>query len=1007
MKNINDIKIVDYNDNYAASLAEMWNRSSSNWGGYDSRYTADDIIEEHKNSDHINNFLAVNEDEVIGYCSFSEYKEDEGALYIPLLNVRPDYHGKKVGKKLVLTAVKRAVELNWPRLDLYTWPGNTKAVPLYKKCGFFWEKRDDKTHLMNFIPTILNTEAVNSYFKIFDWYQDSRRKIEIKPDGNKENNYGYYEYIWQKNNNKLRIGFDRRGRGIRLIETDDYLIRSFLPQNKKQELIFGREYNICYQIINKTGKQLDISLKGINNKNINFSLRKNIKVREEENITGKFYLNPVSEEQNKWRTHPSVVADLKINGKKALFKMGIASLAPVKLNLVIPDREIITGVETNCYLDIENNFEKEVDVQFRLPSATAVQFNKNNYKLSLNSRERSSVKIPCQINKNDFYSENIKVNVEWNKEEITFQKDITTIFRGRDSKFGGETEKKWFICNNKYLVTLNKNNNQINIKDYNAKWNKPMFLHPRLGLPFTPEFAKKRPEQVNVKIEENSILMEAVYQPDNYENLKMTSLIRLYSDGLVENSYKIVNDSDLSTEKDIWLGQGIHTNIYNSVIPYCYQIIEVYGSDTVELENWEGGKITENWIFNRVKDSTRGICWPKESQLKIDHWYLSVENNLGIIPARGSIQSRPVYMFLDTYQDYHQFRRFALNKNNLKEESNIITRDKIDVSINDKNPFIQGDIDIKMERYKRADLTGKVKIISKYDQFDPVLKRLNKKECKNKDVHINIANNKSKSKKNMMDLLQMKIDLDSFVFNREKAIFKVRNRDIILNKFLLPKKNDIEIYSVNNGPLTLQAATNFAPTLFSMKYQGKEWLDSSFPETKPRSWWNPWFGGIVFHPDGLKNISIKEADYSIEFVNIQDNKTNSWQGICIKNAYEQNEQYKGLVIKQYFLTLPGIPVLLNTNEIIQNTGYFFNNKKFISDIFLSPAEKIKDCWLEVEKDNGEVIRYRAGRTGYEIRAEKPLIYGGMDRRERLLIYQGGNKSQWGITNLEVIGDFIN
>ncbi len=188
-----------------------------------------------------------------------------GALYIPLLNVRPDYHGKKVGKKLVKVCVEWAIELNWPRLDLYTWPGNIKAVPLYKKCDFFWEKRDDSTHLMNFLPTVLNTEAVKDYFKDIDWYDDSIREIEVTPDGSEEDDYNIYQYKWKTKNHSLAMKFDRRGRGIRMIETDDYLIESILPEYK---LPFENKYKINYYIKNKTGKDLNVSIRGLNDKNI-------------------------------------------------------------------------------------------------------------------------------------------------------------------------------------------------------------------------------------------------------------------------------------------------------------------------------------------------------------------------------------------------------------------------------------------------------------------------------------------------------------------------------------------------------------------------------------------------------------------------------------------------------------------------------------------------------------------------------------------------------------------
>jgi len=254
-----DVRIVEFNPSYAKGVADMWNRSADGWNGSARNRTEETVLREHENSSHLNVFLAVKGEEVIGYCSLDEYTHDEGALYINTLNVRPDYHGKKVGKLLVLTAVKRTIELGWPRLDLYTWPGNTKAIPLYKKCGFFWEKRDNTTHLMNFIPTVLKTGAISSFFETADWYDDSTRIIEIKPDGRRENKFDYFEYCWEKDGKKLRVEFERTGRGMRLIETDDYLISMTLLHG--HEMVFGRSYKVAFDVVNKSGQPLNVAIR--------------------------------------------------------------------------------------------------------------------------------------------------------------------------------------------------------------------------------------------------------------------------------------------------------------------------------------------------------------------------------------------------------------------------------------------------------------------------------------------------------------------------------------------------------------------------------------------------------------------------------------------------------------------------------------------------------------------------------------------------------------------------
>jgi len=104
---MNKVKIVEYTPALAGAVADMWNKSSSGWNGATMARTPEMVISEHSSASHLNVFLAVTGDEVIGYCSLDKYTHDEGALYINLLNVRPDYHGKKVGKMLVLACVER------------------------------------------------------------------------------------------------------------------------------------------------------------------------------------------------------------------------------------------------------------------------------------------------------------------------------------------------------------------------------------------------------------------------------------------------------------------------------------------------------------------------------------------------------------------------------------------------------------------------------------------------------------------------------------------------------------------------------------------------------------------------------------------------------------------------------------------------------------------------------------------------------------------------------------
>ena len=110
MKNI---KIVDYEHKYAEAVAVMWQNSAKGWNGETFLTTAQDVVTDEENSIHLNAWLALYGELVVGYCNLYEYQEDTGALYIGMLNVRDDYQGRKIGKALVLKAVERPIELGW------------------------------------------------------------------------------------------------------------------------------------------------------------------------------------------------------------------------------------------------------------------------------------------------------------------------------------------------------------------------------------------------------------------------------------------------------------------------------------------------------------------------------------------------------------------------------------------------------------------------------------------------------------------------------------------------------------------------------------------------------------------------------------------------------------------------------------------------------------------------------------------------------------------------------
>ncbi|MCK4258352.1 MAG: GNAT family N-acetyltransferase [Halanaerobiales bacterium] len=994
MVNLQNIKIIEYNDSYAESLADMWNASKEGFGGTDALKSENSIIEEIANSGNIHNYLAIAADEVVGFCSFAEYQQDEGAAQIPLLNVSPDYQGKKIGKALILQAVQKTIDMEWPRLDLFTWGSNTKAIPLYKKCGFFWENDTDENvtiHLMNFIPTVLRTEALQEYFDILDWYNDSKRDIQIEPDGKSDNGFEFYEYIWEKDDVNLRVEFCRRARGIRLIETDDYLISCSIAE---PELTFGRSYLVNYELVNKTGKPLEVTINGFDNKNVKFSLNQSCTVDSTKTIVGEFYLDEINKEQQPSKTHPGVCSDIYINGKKATLKLGVAPKFPVQLDIVIPTVEHFVNTDSTGYCNVRNGFNEEVTIEFELVSNQFITFPHSTYKLHLQPRERQSISISYRVKNLGFYSEEIPVHIKLKQEEINFKKKITAVLRGHGCKFSAVYQHSWAIYNGNYELMLHKDGNRLSLKKYSIDPKITTILFPRIGLPFSMEFAKIEPTNVEFYEEKDLMVMKAYYQSKDFKGLELVSVTKLNNNGIVEYYYEINNSGKRETVNEIALCLGVFYNFENTFIPYEGQVLKVKGYEDAVFNYYDLEKVTENWLYSNDTKVSRGIIWSQEYKLESNGRYLLLTVNLGHIAGQGIVKTKPIFFTYQTFKDWEECRNFAFKKNITSHPQPI---NSLEMIINDNNPFITGDLNVTIKNYKQVNFSGDLTLRSKTNAFSPVTQQFTSEE------NIRETTVALKMQDGSIDVIELLVDFETYELNRQSLVLKT-NGDITEQVL---QDNGIDVYVVDNGVLKFKSAPDFAGSIYSLNYKGHEYLDSSYPTPTMKHPWNPWVGGLAWHMGDMNFASLLNEKSTAEFTKLCDHLGNEWSGLKLKMKIEANPQFAGLEIHQYYLTMPGLPLMVTTAEVIQNTGYYFNDQQISHEGFLKLDEDIKNTWFSAKNRNDELVKYKAGRVSQGTEAiDSTVIYGGANREASLFIYALDAWGVDGFNNMEINANFI-
>ena len=215
----NKVRDFQFTMEDAARLAECFNSfdESDSWPGgftHGDPYTAHTVLEEKKKRRDLRVLVAYSGDKIVGHCNVTNAEMDPEAAYVGTLGVNPRFQGQGYGKAMLIEAAETAARLGKRRMDLHTWPGNLKAMPLYKRVGYNWVP-GTRVLMESHIPGILNSPMFAEFFKRHYWYDTLKREIGQVPDDLVENGLGVYKYVFAaENGDRLEVRVDRDAKGI-------------------------------------------------------------------------------------------------------------------------------------------------------------------------------------------------------------------------------------------------------------------------------------------------------------------------------------------------------------------------------------------------------------------------------------------------------------------------------------------------------------------------------------------------------------------------------------------------------------------------------------------------------------------------------------------------------------------------------------------------------------------------------------------------------------------------
>lgn len=963
MKTLERVKIVEYEESMAAGVAKMWNESRDNWGGDAVVMTEQNVIDKEAKSTNLNLLLAIVDKEVVGYCGLSEYKEDTGALYIPLLNVHPEYQGLKIGKQLLVRAIEKTVEYGWPRLDLFTWPGNTKAVPLYKKCGFFWEDRDDATHLMNFMPLVLQMDALRPFFDKHDWYTASQRLIEVKPDGIKEQDYTFYEYRWEAGDEFVRIQFERTGRGIRLVETEDWQIEMKVPSFK---LLEKEEHEVTYHIVNHTDEPMEVYLNGKSSAIINHDRNVTDMVEDEWNVTVPTHVEVPGREPGPWKTHPVIESEVVINGALLPMKMGVFPIKAGKVEVRTVKKQWRAGQAGTIYVDLESRLEEKSTWKFKLPQQKVVEWDEPSQVATVREKGRLSLPVVVQLLKNDFLNEEVAVEVETESgRTFSFKTMLSLAFPGYGGKFGGESETHWYGYNGPHFVKIEKRNNIVDVGSIRSKEEPLTFMTPKLGEPYSEEFSKKDATLVEYIELAEAFVVKTSLQSESFSGVWLNSYYKIYGDGLIELQHEIINKGT-EEYKGMNLLQPIFPKFKAVALPEREGVMVGTEALIPFVEYFRGQEIFERWMFTTNREGeTFGLAWPEEAVGRKDDWRFAIEYSFNNMKPEEKVCVGPIQVGVNTVTKWPEWREMILGEDapsveekpvfELAAENGLISSVEQEVTHSFRSlltPYVHGTLTLEHEEERF------VKEVKPDQEMTA--------------VSIPIVYNKPGVK-----MLEAQ-------FRSPGRLADFSAYHIVTGKEEVKVNYVEDRWMVDNGVLQFAAAPSYFPGVYSLVYKGRELLHHQYPEAGPKSWWNPWGGGLRYALPQVSAYSMMKEKTEVEPVTKVDQKGNTWTGVCLSTTFAEHETMKGVILKQYALTLPEVPIVLLYAEIDQRASRTFTSEQLGLEAFFKPGEQLSSSFARIPND-GVFHTYYAGVEEYELEANSSLVIGADEREENLTV----------------------
>ena len=909
--------VTDWRKEDAEKLATLEMEADAAWPGGGGWQTTPEETERHfRQSDLLGAFVTEDGERMVSICTLNAKPGQKEHAFVPHLNCHPKYHGKKYGKAVLRAAVERAYERGYRKVNLYTWPGNMRAVPLYKKTGFMWEP-DTSVHMENFTPAARRHPLGRAFFARHDWYDTQVRELNLEEDRVERGKVKVYEYLWKAEDGEfLRMVFDRQSWGLIEIENGDLLLSCSLTDEK---LVAGMPHPVRWRIVNKRSDPVQVFLTASGDPGVEVEKREVLEVKDCAEVEGMFTVDPNIKEKTQDPRAAILRTDMVIDGVGIELAAGIDVQQAVSVSLDLPRAILRPGAACEARLSLRSNLDKPCTARVSVAPAGGVSVGKRDHRVTLAAW--GGAELPVSVTATDAGAAalDVVVDVTAGRQKVSTKAQRVDMLAAAPGDVAGSVgERRAYLCGGGLAVDVGLRNGDASVYHTlrGGRSRRMEIRRPQLGPPFSGQDLFDEKAEAWIEREAFGVVLGlrtgSVLRP----GVALERRISVGRGPIVRVVDTVINGSarvyDLSSRQGWSMQMGDRSEL---VVPRKDGVYRNTGGaggrhlDQLKLPEAEQAW-PEQWVCMQRDDGcAAGILWHGAERAEARRWG-EMQRRVGRVAPGQTARLAPIYAFVGdgNWQTVRGWWQMLVGDGPPEVEavrptthrpialglapSPVLVKDGAGEAVvflhSPGEHKLDGTLALDVPSGVRSDLRS-VKVAG-LCAAGPVARKMQLRA----------------GKRTVTGALDIGVR-----FETEEAIYRDTGRALVLPtsapEVRIAKEDGGKAIAIDNGILTARVAPGFCGAVISLKMGGKEYLSSAYPEARIRGWENPWHGGIRPHCGRMWGILHKEV-FRYRVIRRKGRQGLVWRGVRV-HCTMQHERGRGQSIALDYLLAPGADVL--------------------------------------------------------------------------------------------------